>query len=320
MLKNRGSLKCDAHGEVLDEYTLTGWLAHTYDDPGNRVSTTISGERATATPKEVAPMHTGIVFYGTDPAQAASALAAARNLFSRFGREATNAFFWEFVVRNGERFVGEHEVLPADLEGRISVGEATAFQVYNDGERDGASAISFSYNAPAYGGLSFIDVQIGMSIHEIDEKVAEFLKNVAMLMSFKYAIAYGAENASIATKYATGVNLNRIFPFESTSLFTRDLPGRSPGTASYERGKLRMVYPLNVLNEEHVEIRVDDLSLKEWIRSDASRGSLESISNSMWLWSVKETELFGVNNACGESGILLAWQKAPVNKPLRKLP
>ncbi|MDN7620244.1 MULTISPECIES: RHS repeat-associated core domain-containing protein [Burkholderia] len=44
-LKNRVSLKYDKRGEVVEEYTPTGWLAHTYDELGNRVSTTISGER-----------------------------------------------------------------------------------------------------------------------------------------------------------------------------------------------------------------------------------------------------------------------------------
>ncbi|MCA8341231.1 RHS domain-containing protein [Burkholderia cepacia] len=44
-LKNRVSLKYGARGEVVEEYTPTGWLAHTYDELGNRVSTTISGER-----------------------------------------------------------------------------------------------------------------------------------------------------------------------------------------------------------------------------------------------------------------------------------
>ncbi|MCA8054017.1 RHS repeat-associated core domain-containing protein [Burkholderia cepacia] len=44
-LKNRVNLKYDARGNVLEEYTPTGWLAHTYDELGNRVSTTISGER-----------------------------------------------------------------------------------------------------------------------------------------------------------------------------------------------------------------------------------------------------------------------------------
>jgi YD repeat-containing protein len=44
-LKNRVSLKYDKRGEVVEEYTPTGWLAHTYDELGNRVSTTISGGR-----------------------------------------------------------------------------------------------------------------------------------------------------------------------------------------------------------------------------------------------------------------------------------
>nr|WP_241017679.1 RHS repeat-associated core domain-containing protein [Burkholderia sp. Ac-20349] len=44
-LKNRVTLKYGARGEVLEEYTPTGWLAHTYDELGNRVSTTVSGEQ-----------------------------------------------------------------------------------------------------------------------------------------------------------------------------------------------------------------------------------------------------------------------------------
>lgn len=44
-LQNRVELKYGSRGEVLEEYTPTGWLAHTYDELGNRVSTTISGER-----------------------------------------------------------------------------------------------------------------------------------------------------------------------------------------------------------------------------------------------------------------------------------
>nr|WP_254614970.1 RHS repeat-associated core domain-containing protein [Burkholderia pyrrocinia] len=45
-LKNRVNLKYGARGEVLEEYTPTGWLAHTYDELGNRIGTTISGERS----------------------------------------------------------------------------------------------------------------------------------------------------------------------------------------------------------------------------------------------------------------------------------
>ncbi|WP_240160830.1 hypothetical protein [Burkholderia sp. Ax-1719] len=44
-LKNRVSLKYGARGEVLEEYTPTGWLTHVYDELGNRAQTTISGER-----------------------------------------------------------------------------------------------------------------------------------------------------------------------------------------------------------------------------------------------------------------------------------
>ena len=265
-------------------------------------------------------MSTGIVIYGTDPTQAASALSVAESLFLQFGGEANKASLLEFVLQNGERFIDGHDVSLADLKGRISTGEVAAFQVYNDGEKGGVPVISFGHSVPKFEGLSFVDVQIGRSIGEVSKEIVKFIKHAAINVRFKCAIAYDAENSSIAFKYSTGVNLVGIFPFENTSLFTRELPNRSPGSASYEGAKLRMVYPLNVLNGEHLEIRVNDLSLKEWIGSDSSRGSLESISNGMWIWSVDATALPEVNNACGEAGILLAWQKASTNKPVRKLP
>ncbi|VWC95356.1 hypothetical protein BLA50215_02195 [Burkholderia lata] len=260
-------------------------------------------------------MNTGIVIYGTDPDQAALALTMAENLFVRFGKRVSRAGVLKFVFRGDENFVDDREVLPVDLMERISTGEITAFQVYGSD-----SAISFGYNVPEYGGLSFIDAQIEGSVYKMDEEVGRFLWDVARYLNFKYAIAYDAENLSAAYKYSTGVNLVRIFPFENTSLFTRELPGRSPGSVSYEGAKLRMVYPLNVLNESHLEICLNDLSLREWIGADSSRGSLKSLPNNMWLWSVKETDLLEVNSACGEARILLAWQKSPGNRPVRQLP
>ncbi|MBR8295054.1 hypothetical protein KDW63_12780 [Burkholderia cenocepacia] len=265
-------------------------------------------------------MSTGIVIYGTDPRQIVSALELAEGLFHQFGSEATRAIFLEFVVRGGERTIDDHETSLSDLRAKILNGEVSAFQVFNDGKTGGAPAISFGHNVPEFGGLSFIDVQIERAVREIDGEIEKFLEDVVGRLSCKYAIAYDAEKSSIAYKYSTGVNLVRIFPFENTSLFTRELPGRVPGSASYEREKLRMIYPLNVLNENHLEIRINDLSLREWIISDSSRGSLKGIPNNMWLWTVKETDLVEVNNACGEAGVLLAWQKAPANKPARKLP
>ncbi|WP_175882465.1 hypothetical protein [Burkholderia sp. BCC0044] len=265
-------------------------------------------------------MSTGIVIYGTNPTQVVSTLEVAEDLFRQLGSEATRAMFLKFVVRGGERTIDDQEVSLPDLRAKISTGEVSAFQVFNDEKSVGVPAMSFGCNVPEFGGLSFVDVQIERSVREINKEIERFLEDVVARLSCKYAIAYDAEKSSVAYKYSTGVNLVKIFPFENTSLFTRELPGRVPGSVSYEREKLRMIYPFNVLNDNHLEIRVDDLSLREWIISDSSRGFLRNIPNNMWLWTVEDADLTEVNNACGEAGILLAWQKAPANKPARKLP
>lgn len=158
-------------------------------------------------------MNAGIVIYGTDPTQAASALSMAESLFLQFGGEATKAFFWDFAVRNGERYIEDHEASIAELRAKIFDGEVTAFQVRNDEERGCDLAISFGYNVPEFGGLSFVDVQIARSIFGINKEVEIFLEKFAACMSFKYAIVYDAESSSAAYKYSNGVNLIRIFPF-----------------------------------------------------------------------------------------------------------
>lgn len=265
-------------------------------------------------------MSTGIVIYGTDSTRAAVVLEMAESLFRQLGEKVAGATFMEFVDRDGARIIENHEVSLNDLRKCISNGAAVAFQIWSDGKNAGVPVVSFGCNARKFGGLSFLDVQIEGSVCEIKNDIERFLENFVIRSGCKYAIAYDAKDSSTAYKYSAGINLVRIFPFENTSFFTRELPGRVPGTASYERVKLRMIYPLNLLNEEHLEIRVGDLSLRKWIMADSSRGSLRSISNKMWLWSVKEKDLAEINNACGEAGILIAWQKASANKPMRKLP
>ncbi|MDF3094686.1 MULTISPECIES: hypothetical protein [Burkholderia] len=265
-------------------------------------------------------MSTGIVVYGTSPTQVVSTLEVAEDLFRQLGSAATRAVFLKFVVRGAERTIDDQETSLPDLRSKISTGEVSAFQVFSDEKTVDVPTISFGCNVPEFGGLSFIDVQIERAVCEINKEIEKFLENVVARLSCKYAIAYDAEKSSIAYKYSTGVNLVRIFPFENTSLFTRELPGRVPGSASYERERLRMIYPLNVLNENHLKICVDGISLREWIVSDSSRGSLRSIPNNMWLWTVDDADLTEVNNACGEAGILLAWQKPPASKPVRRLP
>lgn len=265
-------------------------------------------------------MSTGIVIYGTDSTRAAVVLEMAESLFRQLGEKVAGATFMEFVDRDGARIIENHEVCLNDLRKCISNGIVVAFQIWGDGKSAEVPVVSFGCNARKFGGLSFLDVQIEGSVYEIKNDIERFLENFVIRSDCKYAIAYDAKDSSTAYKYSTGINLVRIFPFENTSFFTRELPGRVPGTASYERVKLRMIYPLNLLNEEHLKTRVGDLSLRQWILADSSRGSLRSIPSKMWLWSVKEKDLAEINNACGEAGILIAWQKASANKPVRKLP
>jgi hypothetical protein len=84
-----------------------------------------------------------------------------------------------------------------------------------------------------------------------------------------------------------------------------------------------MIYTANIINQHHLEISVDNnTTLKDWILSDASHGTLEELSDKLWLWQVLENELDNINYFLGQLGLLISW-KLPTpepEKPRRRLP
>ena len=82
-----------------------------------------------------------------------------------------------------------------------------------------------------------------------------------------------------------------------------------------------MIYTANIINHHHLEIGVDNTTLKDWILSDKSHGTLEKLSDKLWLWQVAENELDNINNFLGQLGLLISW-KLPTpepEKPKRRL-
>ena len=82
---------------------------------------------------------------------------------------------------------------------------------------------------------------------------------------------------------------------------------------------LRMVYPVNIININHLGITIGGTTLKEWILSSEKHGTLKSLSNNLWLWRVEYDELEKLNNHLGELGLLISWKPLAVKKGFKSL-
>jgi hypothetical protein len=81
-----------------------------------------------------------------------------------------------------------------------------------------------------------------------------------------------------------------------------------------------MVYPVNIINDAHLEIKVGARCLREWILSEASHGSLERMTGNLWVWIVCGKSLDLVNNELGLDGVLVSWKPPRSNKLSKKIP
>ncbi len=82
-----------------------------------------------------------------------------------------------------------------------------------------------------------------------------------------------------------------VFRCENSSLFKRECHSRFKGKERYKGIMLRMVYPVNIININHLGITIGGTTLKDWILSTEKHGTLKSLSNNLWLWKVEYDEL-----------------------------
>lgn len=75
---------------------------------------------------------------------------------------------------------------------------------------------------------------------------------------------------------------------------------------AYMKGKLRDVYPCNILSDVHLLSPVDGVSLADWIRQDGERGVLSPLNNGLWLWKVESHALFPIQRELGDNGLLIS--------------
>jgi hypothetical protein len=77
-----------------------------------------------------------------------------------------------------------------------------------------------------------------------------------------------------------------------------------------ELGFLREIYPINFINENHLNHEVfSRITLKDWIEAADHRGTLKKITDDLWSWIIPEEDLYQVTVDLAPSDILLCVNK-----------
>jgi hypothetical protein len=76
----------------------------------------------------------------------------------------------------------------------------------------------------------------------------------------------------------------------------------------YREGIIRDVYPWNFLTESHLEAKINNIPLQDWIQQDEQRGHLKLLSDGVWLWEVPEANILTVRSTLWNAGIIFNWK------------
>ncbi|SFU21522.1 hypothetical protein SAMN05192562_1202 [Kosakonia arachidis] len=263
-------------------------------------------------------MYTGIALYGTEQVTPQEALVLGKSIFTSLGLSVETCGYNQYI-KNGDH-EGDHELIEvslAELEEKIAAGYINSFRLYEEKKGHVPWYASFGLSTNDFGSFHHIDIQFPAST---DSNIESMLTEALVSVACKYGIAYRCDKVSKSFYYSTGDNLVSLYPYENPSLFKRETPGRFQGGESYLHSKLRMVYPFNMINEHHLNIKIDEMILDRWIVKN-NAGQLKKINNSLWMWVVDDGSIDEINQSLGEAGVLISWkQEFTVKKTAKKLP
>lgn len=267
-------------------------------------------------------MITGIAIYDTKNINAQEALDIGLSFFKAIGVSVNAATYYKFLS-DGDH-TGDHELIDVSLDRlkeNVITGVCDSYWLYHERKGSVPWYAAFSRETGDYGSFPHLTAFCELSFEEGYVSLTAWLADVAKRFPhFSYGIMYSAAEMTRAYYYAAGNNGATLFPYENGFAFNKETPGMYKGKGRYSGEMLRMIYPCNLVNSQHLELNMDGVKLDEWIRTSEERGKITKLGDDLWLWEVAMAHLELVNHACGEAGHLLAWKPLLPKKSKRKLP
>lgn len=266
-------------------------------------------------------MHTtnAMAIYGIEQITPETAYELGMLFFQIIGLAITSSGYYKAGKNISEEDIEFIEASLTDLKREIKANNATSFRLYCESESGALWDASFGYSTTDFGGFYHIDAQADPAHFERGDFL-DFINKFCNPNPLSYAIFYSADDVSEGLYYAEDENLVSIYNYESPGLFSKETGGRFKGAERYKNKTLRMVYPINIINKEHLSLQIKGRSLRDWILSNIRHGTLKEISNKTWAWEIESKNLEQVNNELGSEGMLISWKSSHPSRKSKLLP
>lgn len=265
----------------------------------------------------------GIALYDITSIDIKDAFQFAKDFFNQINIQPNSIYyFYQHAPDKDGETISTKDVSLDELAVGVENGIIDHFIIhYSSTARLWDIGLTFYSKYSKFGeSINYLEMQFLDEFLKLDNHIIhDLLNKVATISNVVYGIGYQL-NGSMAKAYHYALCLDgsTIFEYENSSDWLYQLPSRTDDKPQYVN-KLRMVYPLNILNEKHLRQNVLDMALESWILENENNGKLISVNNKNKIWIVNSNELNRINNTLGEAGILISWEKIQP-KPIKKLP
>ncbi|BDR57648.1 hypothetical protein [Xylocopilactobacillus apicola] len=251
-------------------------------------------------------MSVGIALYNTDGLTALNAYEIGEFIFDRLHINITTASYYK-PLPNGDHT--SQGITAKGLLKKLEQNNELQFGLYCIENNE--TIATFYHITKEFGSFYNLNMQYAHKIENQKQFMVELAKKVTEFIDFPYGISFELNDMFETYFYTEGEIFYSVYKYESPNTWNRETPGRFKGSARYKESMLRMIYKFNIINDRHLEIKLNNaISLRDWILSDTKHGELTKINNKLWLWSVDNNQLDHINKVCGEAGILISWREA----------
>jgi hypothetical protein len=77
---------------------------------------------------------------------------------------------------------------------------------------------------------------------------------------------------------------------------------------TYKTGDFRNLYPLNFIGEAHLNRDVHGQTLRAWIESNPTRGTLEPLNEKLWTWEIPEDQIPVLREQLRDTDLLICFR------------
>ncbi len=260
---------------------------------------------------------TGFAFYGISASEPDRSLATATAIFARLNLHAVEVS--EYVRTTPDAAGKSLHLVETDWQNYLRDPKSANIR-FRAISASGTTELTGGFDDGANVGFSLVDLAVRHQQPLPESEIIDVIDHLSGQLSPSYGFAFTCTRPEQVVSYANGNAAVLFTGSEDPFSFIDDLSEWSGGEDSYKRTRLRMVYPYNLLNRDHLAISVAGQSLGDWIRAQDDRGRIIELNSQFAVWIVPAETLQDINQLLGATGLLISWRPERAAGPRRKLP